>query len=98
MIRIVDDRIEVSGPITMVGAAALLAAGEAAIAQASAGSGKMVQFDLATVNEMDSSCLALIFAWMRTAKSRGITLRLLNAPQNLLSLAAVYDVSDLLPA
>jgi ABC-type transporter Mla MlaB component len=34
---------------------------------------------------------------MRAAKAGGKSLRLLNPPQNLLSLAAVYGVADLLP-
>ncbi|MDK9714248.1 MAG: STAS domain-containing protein [Sulfuritalea sp.] len=91
MIRIAGDRVEVSGPMTMSGAAALLAEGEAAIASNAAA------FDLAAVTEMDSSCLAVVFGWMRAAKAGGKTLRLLNPPQNLLSLAAVYGVADLLP-
>lgn len=91
MIRIAGDRVEVSGPMTMSGAAVLLAEGEAAIAaNASA-------FDLAAVTEMDSSCLAVVFGWMRAAKAAGKSLRLLNPPQNLLSLAAVYGVAELLP-
>lgn len=92
MIRITGDRVEVSGPMTMSGAAALLAEGEAAIAASAAAA-----FDLAAVTEMDSSCLAVVFGWMRAAKSGGKTFRLLNPPQNLLSLAAVYGVADLLP-
>lgn len=92
MIRIAGDCVEVSGPMTMSGAAALLAEGEAAIAaNASA-------FDLAAVTEMDSSCLAVVFGWMRAAIAGGKTLRFLNPPQNLLSLAAVYGVADLLPS
>jgi phospholipid transport system transporter-binding protein len=91
MIRIAGDRVEVSGPMTMSGAATLLAEGEAAIASNAAA------FDLAAVTEMDSSCLAVVFGWMRAAKAGGKTLRLLNPPQNLLSLAAVYGVADLLP-
>lgn len=91
MIRVSGDRAEVSGPMTMAGAAALLAEGEAAIlANAST-------FDLAAVTEMDSSCLAVVFGWMRAARDGGKIVRLLNPPQNLLSLAEVYGVSDLLP-
>lgn len=91
MIRVVADRAEVSGPMTMAGAATLLTEGEAAIAaNASA-------FDLAAVTELDSSCLAVVFGWMRSASAAGKSLRLLNPPQNLLSLAAVYGVADLLP-
>ncbi len=56
MIRIAGDCAEVSGPMTLSGAAALLAEGEAAIAaNASA-------FDLAAVTDMDSSCLAVVLA------------------------------------
>lgn len=91
MIRITGDCAEVSGPMTLSGATALLAEGEAAIAaNASA-------FDLAAVTEMDSSCLAVVFGWTRAANAAGKTLRLLNLPQSLLSLAAVYGVADLLP-
>ena len=91
MIRIAGDSVEVSGPMTMADAAVLLAEGEAAIASTTAA------FDLAAVTDMDSSCLAVVFGWMRAAKAAGKSLRLLNPPQNLLSLAAVYDVADLLP-
>jgi phospholipid transport system transporter-binding protein len=91
MIRITGDCAEVSGPMTLSGATVLLAEGEAAIAaNASA-------FDLAAVTEMDSSCLAVVFGWTRAANAAGKSLRLLNLPQSLLSLAAVYGVADLLP-
>ena len=91
MIRITGDCAEVSGPMTLSVATALLAEGEAAIA------GNASAFDLAAVTEMDSSCLAVVFGWTRAAKEAGKSLRLLNPPQNLLSLAAVYGVADLLP-
>ena len=91
MIRTEGDRVEVSGPMTMSGAAALLAEGEAAIAAHAS------VFDLAAVTDLDSSCLAVVFGWMRAAKAGGKSLRLVNPPQNLLSLAAVYGVADLLP-
>lgn len=91
MIRALADRVEVTGPMTMAGAAALLAEGEAAI------SANPAVFDLAGVTEMDSSCLAVIFGWMRTARDAGKSVQLLNTPRNLLSLAEVYGVSDLLP-
>lgn len=91
MIRLAGDCVEVSGPMTMAGAAILLAEGEAAIAE------NALVFDLAAVTDMDSSCLAVIFGWMRAARDAGKAVRLLNPPRNLLSLAEVYGVSDLLP-
>ncbi len=77
--------------MTLSDATSLLAEGEAAVAANAS------TFDLAAVTEMDSSCLAVVFGWTRAANAAGKTLRLLNLPQNLLSLAAVYGVADLLP-
>lgn len=91
MIRVTGDRVEVSGPMTMSAAAGLLAEGEAAIAASACA------FDLGAVTEMDSSCLAVVFGWMRAARTAGRTLRIVNPPPNLLSLAAVYGVADVLP-
>ena len=91
MIRVNGGCAEVSGPMTMPDAAALLAEGEAAIASSASA------FDLAGVTDMDSSCLAVVFGWMRAATADGKSLSLLNPPQNLLNLAAVYGVADLLP-
>jgi len=92
MIRISGDRVEVSGPMLMPDASKLLAEGEAAIAQ------RASVFDLSGVTEMDSSCLAVIFGWMRAARDAGVTVRLLDPPRNLLSLAEVYGVTELLPS
>jgi len=91
MIRISGDCAEVSGSMTLPDAAALLTEGEAAIAS------DVTAFDLSAVAELDSSSLAVVFGWMRAANAGGKSLRLLNPPRNLLSLAAVYDVADLLP-
>ncbi len=91
MIRVAGGHVEVSGPMTMAGAAVLLAEGEAAIAADAS------VFDLAAVTDLDSSSLAVVFGWMRAARDGGKVVKLLNPPQNLLSLAEVYGVSDLLP-
>jgi phospholipid transport system transporter-binding protein len=94
MIRVAGNRIEVSGPLTMLGAASLLAEGEAALAAVAA---EDVEFDLGPVSEMDSSGLAVIFGWMRAARAAGKSFRIVNSPENLLSLAAVYGVAEFLP-
>jgi len=53
--------------------------------------------DLAAVAEVDSSALSLVLAWLRTANERGIALRIAHPPASLISLAALYGVSELLP-
>jgi phospholipid transport system transporter-binding protein len=96
MIRVVGQRLEISGDVNMDNASTLLAEGTSALDQAGkAGAG--IDIDLGGLTTMDSSLLAVIFAWMRTAKANGYSLRLLNLPANLLSLATVYGVADLLP-
>lgn len=92
MIRVEADRIEVSGPMLMADASRMLAEGEMAMASLS-----LACFDLTAVTEMDSSALAVIFGWMRAAQASAKSVRLVNPPQNLLNLAEVYGVADLLP-
>lgn len=94
MIRATNGRIEVFGPATMSGASVLLAEGVAAV---SASALLVAEFDLTGVTLVDSSLLAVVFGWMRAAKLGGKSIRLRHAPPSFLSLAAVYDVADLLP-
>lgn len=96
MIQIAGDQADVSGPMTIVVAAALTAEGSAALSGELASSNRPA-FNLAAVTELDSSALAIIFAWMRVAKAAGKSINIVNPPPSLLSLAAVYGVADLLP-
>jgi phospholipid transport system transporter-binding protein len=91
MIRDAGDRIEVSGPLTLGKAREMLEAGNALISRPE------VTFDLAQVQEVDSSGLTIVFGWVRAAKSQGKVVRISNPPQNLLSLAELYGVTELLP-
>lgn len=52
--------------------------------------------DLSGVNDADSSALALLFDWQRTARAAGHRLKVCNLPAGLKSLANLYGVSDLL--
>lgn len=91
MIRNAGDRIEVSGAMTLPGASALLADGTAAL------TGAETVFDLSAVDAVDSSSIAVIFGWLRQAKRAGKTIRIAHPPQDLLSLAELYGVTELLP-
>lgn len=85
--------IEIGGSLTLDGASVVLQEGRKALA---AGQGDAV-FDLGRVNAVDSSGLAVVFAWLRDAHAAGRKLVFTRPPQQLLSLAAVYGVSDMLP-
>lgn len=92
MIRQAADRLMVECPLTQETASALLSAGKTALV-----AGGVTLFDLAGVTEADSTALALVFAWQRAARTVGGTVRIANPPASLLSLAELYDLTDLLP-
>lgn len=79
------------GPLTMMTAAAVLDEGRQLAAQGD------VVIDFAAVGTADSAALALVLAWLRSARARDHRLQLRNFPANLDSLAAVYDIDTLLP-
>jgi phospholipid transport system transporter-binding protein len=54
--------------------------------------------DFAGVTEADSAALALIFKWQRDAEKKGRKIRCLNIPANVLTLAKLYGVDDLITA
>lgn len=91
MIREIEGRLAVEGAMTHDTARALLEAGAAALKP-----GDTV-FDLTAVVEVDSSCLAVIFGWQRAALGTGSSVRIAHPPANLVSLADLYGVSELLP-
>lgn len=91
MIEPSGDRLRVTVPMVIANASALLEAGRSRL------TGGDAVFDLAGVSEADSSSLTLLFAWQRTAEARSARLRIVNPPASMVSLAALYGVSDLLP-
>lgn len=91
MISKAGDCLQVSGAMTLRDATRLLGEGTAAL------QGGETLFDLAGVESVDSSALAVIFGWLRQAREQGKTIRIAHPPAELLSLAEVYGVSELLP-
>ncbi len=91
MIRKNGEVLEVSGSMTLTVARELLKSGVSELA------GPETIFSLAAVDAVDSSALAVIFGWLRAAKSAGKTIRIVHPTKDLLSLAALYGVTDLLP-
>jgi phospholipid transport system transporter-binding protein len=91
MIRVEGERLFVSGPATLATAAQLLAEARGPLAAG------VRSIDLGEVTELDSSLLAVLFAWMREAKERKQALALARLPADLKSLAQLYGVAELLP-
>ena len=95
MIEQSGDSLRVTVPMVSLNAGALLEAGRRFL-QPGRPDGAIV-FDLSSVQETDSSALTLVFAWLRTAREHGMTLRIANPPKSMLSLASLYSISDFLP-
>jgi len=90
MIRRDGDRMMVSGPLTLAHVAAALSEGNQAIGEG------VRSVDLGEVEELDSSALALLLAWLREAKRRDRSLEFSNLPQGLTTIARLYGVAELL--
>lgn len=85
-------RYAVVGPMTLPLAKQLLDAGRKVFDRNDA------VIDLQRVQEVDSTGLAIMLEWMRSAQRHNHRLSFINIPDNLKSLADVYGVSELLPA
>ena len=91
MIERQDWRLLVKAPLIMANARGLLEAGRSALRQ-----GEVV-FDFSTVNEADSSAIAVMLGWLRAADAAGARVRFAHIPAGVRALAELYGVTDLLP-
>jgi len=58
---------------------------------------KSLEIDLASVTEVDTASISLLFEWLRSAHAHKVKLTFANFPQNLISLATLYGVVELIP-
>jgi phospholipid transport system transporter-binding protein len=86
-----DNGLQVSGRLTMETVAALFNADFQPDTHGT------VAIDLAQVEASDSAAVSLLLCWLRRAQHDGITLRFSHIPDDLLSLARLYGVAELLP-
>ena len=56
-----------------------------------------MEIDLSGVSEVDSTAVSLMFEWLRQAHSRNTSLVFVNVPSNLVSIATLYGVLDIIP-
>ena len=89
--------LRVTVPMLIGNASALLDAGRGFLRSDSGTAGAEVVFDLSSVEETDSSALSVVFGLLRTARDRGVTMRIAHPPASMHSQAALYGVSESLP-
>ena len=83
----------VTSSMTQTQAAGLLVAGQKLLADASV---RPVTVDLTAVGEADSSGLAVLLDWLRSARQQGRTMTVQGIPAGLRSLAELYGIEELL--
>lgn len=92
MISRKGDSLAVSGRLTMETVAGLFN-----IDLRPEGSSTM-EIDFSQVEAVDSAAVSLLLCWLRRAQRENVTLNFSKIPDNLLSLARLYGVAELLPA
>lgn len=92
MIECTDGRCTLKGAVNLENVLALREEGLRLFTAAE------VTLDLAGVTEVDSAALSLLFEWRRAALAAGRSIRYVNLPENLESLARLYGVAELVGA
>lgn len=69
---------------------------ESALYAARADLPERLTIDFSLVTNVDSSAVALLLDWRRMAMKRGKTLVFVNLPANLLALAELYGVAEII--
>ncbi len=85
------DRFQVSGRLTIDAVTTLYNSG----LQPDGKSALVV--DLGQVEAVDSAAVSLLLSWLRRAQRDHVSLCFLNVPDNLMSLARMYGVAELIP-
>lgn len=91
MIEREGGRLVVKVPLVMANARGLLDAGRSALQP-----GEQI-FDFSEVSEADSSAIAVMLGWLRSAEQSRSTVAFAHIPAGVRSLAELYGVTDLLP-
>ena len=86
-----NGRLQVSGRMTVGTVASLTSIA----AQAPANTELVI--DLQQVEAVDSAAVSLMLLWLREAQRKQVNLCFDHVPENLLSLARLYGVAELLP-
>ena len=84
-------RVAATGELDFATAAEALAAGLRLI-----GTDQSLTADLAGITAGDSAGLAVLVEWLSVARARGVALRYANVPAQILAIARISDLDELL--
>ena len=91
MISQEDDRLRISGPVTLENAMELRKESEQYFRSSS------VLVDFSNAEEIDSAAISLMLEWLRSARAAGWDVRFTNLGESITSLVDLYGVTDLIP-
>ena len=91
MIEIEDGRLVIRGRLTIATVPALFESGLRHLAS------EDLLVDFSQVEAVDSAAVSMLLGWTRAAQRSQHTLRVTALPEDLLSLARLYGVAELLP-
>ena len=91
MITREDGRLVMHGRLTIATVPALFEAGLQHLAS------EDLLVDFSQVEAVDSAAVSMLLGWLRAAQRSQHTLRVTGLPEDLLSLAHLYGVAELLP-
>lgn len=91
MISREDGRLVVRGRLTIATVPGLFEAGLQHLTR------EDMLVDLSQVEAVDSAAVSMLLGWLRAAQRNQHTLRVTGLPEDLLSLARLYGVAELLP-
>ena len=86
-----DGRMVLDGRLTIATVPALFETGLQHLASSD------LLVDFSAVEAVDSAAISLLLGWLRAAQRNGHSLRVSGLPEDLLSLAHLYGVDELLP-
>ncbi len=84
-------KVKITGPLTVDTVGPLISFSAQVAAKTD------VVIDLQQVEAVDSAAVSLMLAWLREAQRNKINLGFEHVPENLISLARLYGVAELLP-
>ena len=88
-----DEVLSPEGPLSFDSIPAVLERARALEARADLP--RRLTIDFSRVSEVDSAALALLLEWRRVAERRGVELAFTHLPANLLALASLYGIEQL---
>ncbi|MBK9161918.1 MAG: STAS domain-containing protein [Nitrosomonadales bacterium] len=91
MIKLEGDRLVLQGRLTIATVPALFEAGLKFV------DGQDLLVDFSQVEAVDSAAISMLLGWTRAARSGNRKLSVTGLPEDLLSLAQLYGVAELLP-